>query len=117
MVDGEESLASTYSLDLLSGFVNSEVGAVVKVPRGGDRLTRRLRRRPRRPRQRLPRVPHPARRRRRPLVKDGQPVVEFDPEDHLPQKLLEEYRKKRELWGPTLRENLGYFEPLRQPKL
>jgi phosphatidylserine/phosphatidylglycerophosphate/cardiolipin synthase-like enzyme len=53
----------------------------------------------------------------RPLLKNGEPLVEFGPEHHLPQELLEEYRGKRELWGNTLRDNFDYFGPLRHPKL
>src|SRR6476661_7796006 len=30
VVDGEDAFVSTYNLDLLSGYVNSEVGAIVK---------------------------------------------------------------------------------------
>jgi hypothetical protein len=47
------------------------------------------------------------------VLKDGKPVVKFGPEHHLPKELLETYAKKRHLWGEVLRNNIGYFEPLR----
>ena len=47
------------------------------------------------------------------MLKDGKPIVKFGPENHLPKEMLETYEKKKHLWGEVLRNNLGYFEPLR----
>ncbi|MFH1811601.1 MAG: hypothetical protein ABIJ09_22870 [Pseudomonadota bacterium] len=53
----------------------------------------------------------------RPRVENGKPTPTFGPEDHLPQKVLDEYRGKRKLWGHTLRDNALAFAPLRHPPL
>jgi hypothetical protein len=49
----------------------------------------------------------------KPVLKDGQPVAEFGPENHLPADVLETYRKKSNLWGNLVRNHVPQFKPLR----
>lgn len=116
VIDDDQALVTTYNLDLLSGYVNSEVGAVVKSRELAEDLLGELEK----DRAAVSngfleyRIEKDAN--GEAVLKDGKPIPVFGPENHLPPELIEEYSKKRKLWGQTLRENLGYFEPLRHPK-
>jgi phosphatidylserine/phosphatidylglycerophosphate/cardiolipin synthase-like enzyme len=117
VVDGEQSLVSTYNLDLLSGCVNGEVGAVVESKEVAADLLAAFEADLADPsygfvEHRIKRDAHG-----RPVLKNGEPVVEFGPEHYLPKDVLEDYNKKSELIGDKLREYLGALEPLRHPKL
>ncbi|GMU58946.1 MAG: hypothetical protein AMXMBFR34_07090 [Myxococcaceae bacterium] len=113
VIDDDQAVVSTYNLDLLSGFVNGEVGAVVKSKElasdllgafDDDKKTRS---------NGFIEYTIEKDANGKAALKDGQPVVKFGPENHLPREMLETYAKKRHLWGEVLRNNLGYFEPLR----
>ncbi|MGC4117432.1 MAG: phosphatidylserine/phosphatidylglycerophosphate/cardiolipin synthase family protein [Myxococcales bacterium] len=117
VVDGEESLVSTYNLDLLSGYVNSEVGAVVKSKEVATDLLAAFDADLKDPANGFIQYTIKRDADGKAIFKDGKPVVEFGPENHLPKDLLEKYAKKRDLWGNKLRENLPMFEPLRHPAL
>lgn len=117
VVDGTDAFVSSYNLDLLSGYVNSEVGALVKSKEVAAELLQSYESDVGNPRYGFLEYKIQKDESGRPIVKDGKPVPLFGPEDHLPQKILEEYKPKRERWGHTLREHLPYFEPLRHPKL
>ena len=113
VIDDDQSVVSTYNLDLLSGFVNGEVGAVVKskelatdlmaafeddkTSKDNGFLEYTIEKDPK----------------GNAVLKDGKPIVKFGPEHHLPKEMLETYEKKKHLWGEVLRNNLPYFEPLR----
>ena len=117
VIDDEKSVVSTYNLDLLSGYVNSEVGAVVKSKELAQDLLAEFERDKGTKENGFIEYTiqrHPD---GRPVVKDGKPVPVFGPEDHLPPKVLEDYKKLRQTFGHTLRDNLGAFEPLRHPRL
>jgi hypothetical protein len=47
------------------------------------------------------------------VLENGQPVTVFGPENHLPADVLETYRKKSNLWGNFVRNNIPQFKPLR----
>jgi hypothetical protein len=49
----------------------------------------------------------------KPVMKDGEPVSAFGPEDHLPADLQETYKGKRNLWGNWVRNLWPQFQPLR----
>ncbi|MEW5739698.1 MAG: phosphatidylserine/phosphatidylglycerophosphate/cardiolipin synthase family protein [Myxococcota bacterium] len=113
VIDDDQAVVSTYNLDLLSGFVNGEVGAVVKSKElaadllgafDDDKKT-----------QSNGFIEYTIEKdaNGKAVLKDGKPVVKFGPEHHLPREMLETYAKKRHLWGEVLRNNIGYFEPLR----
>ena len=113
VIDDDEAVISTYNLDLLSGYVNGEVGAVVKSRElandligafdadKGDPANGFLEYRIQRDAD------------GKPVLKDGEPVAAFGPEDHLPADVLEIYKGKRNLWGNWVRNNVPHFQPLR----
>ncbi|HEY3448760.1 MAG TPA: phosphatidylserine/phosphatidylglycerophosphate/cardiolipin synthase family protein [Myxococcales bacterium] len=117
VIDGEESFVSTYNLDLLSGHVNSEVGAVVKSKEVAADLLASFDADLKDPANGFLEYTIKRDADGKPVLKDGQPIVEFGPEHHLPRDLRETYAKKRETWGHQLRENFPMFEPLRHPAL
>lgn len=117
VVDGTDAFISTYNLDLLSGYVNSELGAVVKSTQLAQDLLGELDKDLADPvngflEYKIERNPDGSA-----VLKDGNPVIEFGPDDHLPKEVLEDYKGRRKLWGKTLRENVRYLAPLRHPKL
>lgn len=117
VVDGDQAFVSTYNLDLLSGYVNSEVGAVIKSREVASDLLAAFDADKADPANGFLEYTIQRDAQGKAIVKDGKPVPAFGPEDHLPAKVLEEYASKRQRWGHTLRENLPYFEPLRHPAL
>lgn len=117
VVDGTDAFISTYNLDLLSGYVNSELGAVVKSSLLAGDLTRELDKDLADPSNGFLEYTIQRDANGRAVLKDGQPVVVFGPEDHLPKEVLEDYEGRRKLWGHTLRNNLPQLKPLRHPKL
>lgn len=113
VIDDDEAVISTYNLDLLSGFVNSEVGAVVKSKElAGDLLGAFEHDKADKDNGFIQyTIKRDAN--GQPVMKDGQPVAEFGPEDHLPKEVLEAYKSKRNLWGNLIRNNVPMFAPLR----
>jgi phosphatidylserine/phosphatidylglycerophosphate/cardiolipin synthase-like enzyme len=117
VIDEEISLVTTYNLDLLSGYVNSEVGAVLKSKEFARDLLSSFEKDRADPRHNMLEYTIQRDANGKAVLVDGKPVVTFGPEHHLPQKMLEEYAKKRKTWGETLRENVPYLAPLRHPGL
>ena len=117
VIDGQISLVTTYNLDLLSGYVNSEVGAAVQSEELAADLLAAFRADLADPdngvlEYRIVRKEDGA-----PRLKDGQPVPLFGPEHHLPQEVLDDYCRLRKLWSHTLRSHVPYLAPLRHPPL
>jgi len=117
VIDDQQSLITTYNLDLLSGYVNSEVGAVVDSKAMASELTRDFEADLANPEYGFLEYTIEKDADGKPVLRDGKPIPTFGPEDHLPQEVLDEYKGKRKLWGKTLREKVGYFEPPRHPPL
>jgi cardiolipin synthase C len=117
VIDEEISLVTTYNLDLLSGYVNSEVGAVLKSKDFARDLLSSFERDRADPRHNMLEYTIQRDANGKAVLVDGKPVVTFGPEHHLPKDLLETYAKKRKTWGETLRENIPYLAPLRHPGL
>ena len=117
VVDGDHSFVSTYNLDLLSGYVNSEVGAVVKSEEVAKDLLASFEADLKDPANGFLEYTIKRDASGEPILKDGKPIVEFGPEHHLPKEMLETYAKMRALLGQKLRENLPLLEPLRHPEV
>ncbi len=117
VIDGQISLVTTYNLDLLSGYVNSEVGAAVESPELAADLLAAFRADQADPDHGVLEYRIVRKEDGTPVLKDGQPVPLFGPEHHLPQAVLDDYCKLRKLWSHTLRNNLPYLAPLRHPPL
>lgn len=115
VADGEVSFVSTYNLDLLSGHVNSEVGALVKSKEVAADLKREFDQDISDPANGFLEYKIQKDAAGNAILKDGRPIPVFGPEDHLPQEILDDYAKKRKLWGQTLRNNVPYLKPLRHP--
>lgn len=114
VIDDEQSVVSTYNLDLLSGFVNGEVGAVVKSKELAADLTRAFDTDKADPANGFLEYKIQRDAEGKPVLgKDGEPVAEFGPENHLSAEVLETYRKKKNLWGNLVRNNVPQFKPLR----
>jgi putative cardiolipin synthase len=117
VVDGEDCFVSSYNLDLLSGYVNSEVGALVKGEETAKDLLADYKDDLSNAKYGFIEYKIQKDENGKAIVKDGKPVPAFGPEDHLPQKIIEEYKPKRERWGHLLRNLLPQFKPLRHPPL
>lgn len=115
-IDDEISIVSTYNLDLLSGYVNSEIGAVMHSRDFNSRMQRVYEADSLDPRNGILEYRIAKDDSGCAILKDGKPVPVFGPEDHLPAKILEDYSGRRKTWG-WLRDTLPYFRPLRHPKL
>lgn len=117
VIDDDVSLVTTYNLDLLSGYVNSEVGAAVWSREMATDLKKVVDGDLADPKNGF--IEYKIRKYDdgRAVVKGGKPQPLFGPEDHLPQKVLDDYKGKRKLWGHTLRNNFDAFIPLRHPPL
>lgn len=114
VVDGEIGFVSTYNLDLLSGKVNREGGAVVKSngvaadllhecdKDKADKSNRFLE-------YTIKKNPGGTA-----VLKDDKAIPTFSPDDHLPADVLAIYAKKMHAWG-KLRDALPYLAPLRHP--
>lgn len=113
VVDGEDAFISTYNLDLLSGYVNSELGAVVKSQELARDLAEKLDEDVKDPENGFLEYTIERSADGKPVVVDGKPVIKFGPEHHLPADVLEDYKGRRKLWGHTLRNNFDLFAPLR----
>ena len=113
IVDDDETLVSTYNLDLLSGYVNGEVGAVVKSKELAADLTKAFEHDRADPANGFIEYTIQRDAAGKAVLKDGQPITVFGPENHLPADLLETYRKKSNLWGGVVRNNVPQFKPLR----
>lgn len=113
VIDDEHSVVSTYNLDLLSGFVNGEVGAVVKSKELASDLLLAFEQDKADPANGFIEYTIAKNADGTAALKDGQPVAVFGPENHLPAEMLETYRKKTNLWGNLIRNNLPQFKPLR----
>lgn len=113
VVDGEDALISTYNLDLLSWYVNSEVGAVVKSKELATDLLGEFDKDKADPKNGFIQYTIKRDADGKAVLENGKPVVEFGPENHLPKDVLEKYAKKRELWGEKLRDNVPWLKPLR----
>jgi hypothetical protein len=103
-------------MDLLSGYVNSEIGAVMKSRSYTAAMKAAFVADAEDPKNGV--VEYKIRRDAsgKAVLQDGKPIVEFGPEDHLSAKMLEEYAGRRFTWG-LIREHLPQFGPLRHPKL
>jgi len=117
VVDGTDAFISTYNLDLLSGYVNSELGAVVKSPQLATDLLGQLEGDLRDPANGFLEYKIRKDDSGKAVLQNGKPVIVFGPEQHLPKEVLEDYKGRRKLWGHTLRDNFEVFEPLRHPPL
>ncbi|MFL5319404.1 MAG: phospholipase D-like domain-containing protein [Myxococcaceae bacterium] len=117
VVDGEDALVSTYNLDLLSGYVNGEVGAVVKSKELAQDLSAAFT--ADRAKQSNGFLEYTIQKDEngKAVLKDGKPIPVFGPENHLPKDVLETYAKKRNLWGSIVRNHIPQFEPLRHPAI
>lgn len=113
VIDDDEAVVSTYNMDLLSGFVNGEVGAVVKSKELATDLLGAFADDKKNAANGFIEYTIEKDAQGNAALKDGKPVVKFGPENHLPKDMLETYAKKEHLWGDILRNKLGYFEPLR----
>ena len=109
-------MVSTYNLDLLSGFVNGEVGAVVKSKELAADLLGAFDQDKADPANGFLEYRIQKDANGKAVLKDGKPVPAFGPEDHLPKEMLEAYAKKRNLWGNLIRNNIPHFEPLRHDR-
>lgn len=113
VIDDDEAVISTYNLDLLSGFVNSEVGAVVKSKELATDLMQAFEDDKADPANGFIQYTIARDDNGKAVLKDGKPVATFGPEHHLSKEMLETYAKKRNLWGNLIRNNIPQFEPLR----
>lgn len=113
VIDDDEAVISTYNLDLLSGFVNSEVGAVVKSKELASDLMAAFEHDKADPANGFIQYTIERDATGKAVLKDGKPVPTFGPENHLSQEMLETYAKKRNLWGNLIRNNIPQFSPLR----
>ncbi|MHB8876611.1 MAG: phospholipase D-like domain-containing protein [Myxococcaceae bacterium] len=113
VIDDDQTVVSTYNLDLLSGFVNGEVGAVVKSKELATDLLQALDQDKADPANGFLEYKIQKDADGKAILKDGKPVPVFGPEDHLPAEVLEVYRKKRSLWGNLIRNHVPLFKPLR----
>jgi phosphatidylserine/phosphatidylglycerophosphate/cardiolipin synthase-like enzyme len=113
VIDDDEAVISTYNLDLLSGYVNSEVGAVVKSRELAQDLLLAFEQDTKDPANGFLEYRIQRDAEGKPVLKDGEPVSAFGPEDHLPADVQEAYKGKRNLWGNWLRNHVPVFQPLR----
>jgi len=113
VIDDDQTVVSTYNLDLLSGFVNGEVGAVVKSKEFAADLLGAFDEDKADPANGFLEYKIQKDADGMAVLKDGKPVPVFGPEDHLPADVLEVYRKKRQTWGNLIRNNVPLFKPLR----
>jgi putative cardiolipin synthase len=116
VIDGEQSFVSTYNLDLLSGKVNSEVGAVVKSPEVAADLLNEFKKDMADKSNGFLEYTIKKDPDGRAVLNDGKPVVKFGPEHHLPADVQEVYKGKRKFWGETMRNKLPQMAPLRHPE-
>lgn len=116
VIDDEQSFVSTYNLDLLSGKVNSEVGAVVKSKELAADLLKEFDTDLADPSNGFLEYTIKKDANGQAILKDGKPIPVFGPEDHLPAAVLDDYRGRRKLWGQTLRNAVPYLKPLRHPE-
>jgi len=118
VADDQVSLVSTYNLDLLSGYVNSEVGAVVLSPSFAKEAAGAIRDDLVSPANGMVEYKIKRDAAGRAVLEDGKPVVEFGPENHLPEKVLKSYSWKRTFWNFLRWLGLfGFFKPLQHPPL
>ena len=113
VIDDEDTVVSTYNLDLLSGFVNGEVGAVVKSKELAADLTHAFEHDRADPANGFIEYTIEKDADGKAVLKDGQPITVFGPENHLSAEVLETYRKKSNLWGNLVRNHVPQFKPLR----
>lgn len=114
IVDDDQTVISTYNLDLLSGYVNGEVGAVVKSKELAADLTAAFERDTSDPANGF--IQYTIQKDaegKAMLDAQGKPIPVFGPENHLPKDMLETYAKKRNLWGNLVRNWVPQFKPLR----
>jgi putative cardiolipin synthase len=115
VIDSRICLITTYNLDLLSGYVNGEVGAAVESPELAADLLAAFRADQADPEHAVLEYRIVRNDDGTPVLKDGLPVPLFGPEHHLPQDVLDDYCRLRKLWSQILRNNLPYLAPLRHP--
>lgn len=115
VADGEVSFISTYNLDLLSGHVNSEVGAAVKSKEVASDLLKAFDEDLKDPQNGFLEYTIQKDASGKAVLKGGKPIPVFGPENHLSDEMLETYRSKRKMWGHTLRDHVPYLKPLRHP--
>ena len=113
VIDDDEAVISTYNLDLLSGYVNGEVGAVVKSRELAQDLLGAFEEDKKDPANGFLEYRIQRDADGKAVLKDGEPVAVFGPEDHLPAEVQEAYRGKRNLWGNWVRNHVPQFQPLR----
>ncbi len=112
-MDDEVSIVSTYNLDLLSGYVNGEVGAAVRSESFAARMIEVFLDDMENPENGVLEYEILKDENGRAVLRDGKPVPVFGPEDHLPQEVLDEYASRRRNWG-ILRATLPYLRPVRE---
>ncbi len=113
VIDDDETIVSTYNLDLLSGFVNGEVGAVVKSKEVATDLLAAFEHDKADPANGFIEYTIAKDAAGKAVLEDGKPVTVFGPENHLSAEMLETYRKKSNLWGNFVRNHVPQFKPLR----
>jgi len=117
-IDGKLSAVTTYNMDLLSGYVNSEVGALIWSESFREEL--------------MGSFIEDLEKEENGVLEyfierdqdgfavlddQGKPIPVFGPEDHLSTEVLEDYEGRREAWGRRRRESWDALEPLRHPPL
>lgn len=114
-IDDTVTLVTTYNMDFLSGFVNSEVGAVIWSREFATATKQSFEVDMKDPAHGV--VEYRIRRDAagRPLLEGGRPVPEFGPEDHLPPEVVRQYATRRRWWN--LLRHLPRFAALRRPHL
>jgi phosphatidylserine/phosphatidylglycerophosphate/cardiolipin synthase-like enzyme len=115
-IDDDLSIVSTYNLDLLSGYVNGEIGAVMKSKAFNARMREVFVADQADPKNGVLEYAIEKDESGRAILAGGKPKVVFGPDDHLPKKVLEDYASRRKNWMRA-RDSLPYFRPLRRPAL
>ncbi len=114
-IDDVLSVVSTYNLDFLSGFVNSEVAAAIWSPGFAADVNASFAADRDDPKNGVLEYKIARDEEGRAILKDGKPIVLFGPEDHLPQEILDEYAPRIRNWRMIRR--LPYFDGLDHPTL
>jgi putative cardiolipin synthase len=115
-MDDRLSIVSTYNLDLLSGYVNSEVGAAVWSESFNQELMGSFIEDLEEKDNGV--VEYLIERDENGLAvldDEGNPIPVFGPEDHLPPEVLEDYEGRRETWNG--RRHWPWLQPLNHPPL
>lgn len=100
VADGEVALIGSANMDLLSSEINGEIVEVMHSRPAAERLEQQFQRDMRDPRHRIVEYTIARDRDGRPVMRDGDPVVTFGPEHHVPPAKL---RMQEAFWKPFTR--------------